>query len=615
MMDEELPRDDEELDLLERKQRMEEIKKWRFIIFLTEILIMVGLIGIALWVNGASSDPFYLPVEYPIYIILAIILAITVEDFFFDERRMRHLTVKLKRRFVESRIKSVLVGLVVSLILAITIWLPALHEFVNNDITRKGELHVYLGGGEGNYQFTSQDELALTQLDRVNIQNAQKIKMTIYLVRLDVNKRLIAESSTNGEKDDELYRAKLKDNCMWSGYGSNVNFYPKDLKPGVKMPFGEYLFVCFNDDENSDADVTLTFYRYVPRQFINNLVIFCILFFIADCCWLAYLFNLRKKFAELQEEEPIKLGKTSQRSAWTGEQVSCPACGTVFPVYSNLRPIRVKCPECGKEGVLGYPPQPTPVPFVPLASTQPQVQALRQVRQFQLPQPTNNANLTPNTINTQQPQQTSITSPAPTPKPIGTLPERKPEMQPQQTSITSPAPTPKPIGTLPERKPEMQPQQSSITSPAPTPKPIGTLPEKKPEMQTQQNIQTQNIGTLPQKTQSILQTTVGAQTQPQPTHQAVTQPTSQPAPQVTYPGQKAKGKELDKTKLATLQSIDIALGKLPSKPEANPEPKPDNISQGKTSIRCPGCKTTFEVGTERPLQVRCPKCGKSGTLR
>ncbi|MEM2900829.1 MAG: hypothetical protein QXT63_08565, partial [Thermoplasmata archaeon] len=472
----------------------------------------------------------------------------------------------------------------------------ALHEFVNNDITRKGELHVYLGGGEGNYQFTSQDELALTQLDRVNIQNAQKIKMTIYLVRLDVNKRLIAESSTGGEKDDEVYRAKLKDNCMWSGYGSNVNFYPKDLKPGVKMPFGEYLFVCFNDDENSDADVTLTFYRYVPRPFINNLVIFCILFFIADACWLAYLFNLRKKFAEMQEEEiPSRLGrlgKSTQRSAWTGEQVSCPACGTVFPVYSNLRPIRVKCPECGKEGVLGYPPQPAPVPFTPLAQTQPQIQAYKQIRQFQPQQPT--ATTSANT------QQTTTTSPTPTmTRPIGTLPEKKPEMQAGQQTTTPNPSTTKPLGTLPQKQPITQ-----------------NIPEQpKEQTLTQTNTQTKPVGTLPQ-TQAVIQTGTSQVSQPsQP--QTVTQP-----PQQTAQTQKPKGKELDKSKLATLQSIDLALGKLPTKPDtkpdSKPEAKPENISQiqdAKTSIRCPGCKTTFEVGTQRPLQVKCPKCGKSGTLR
>ncbi len=540
-MDDELPKEEEELDLLERKRRMEELKKWRFVLFMVEILLMVGLICVALWMNGASSEPFYLPIEYPIYIILATILAITIEDFFFDDRRMRHLPVKLKKKFVDARIKSVLAGMVVSLILAILIWLPALHAYVNDDITRKGDIHVYLGGGEGNYQFTSQDELALTQMDRVNIQNPQKIKMTIYLVRMDVNKRLIAESSTGGEKDDEIYRAKLKEACMWTGYGNNVNFYPKDLKPGVKMPYGDYLFVCFNDDEGSDADVTLTFYRYVPRPFIDTLVLFCIGFFIADACWVAYLYNLRKKIAEMPEEEYRSAeGKITQRSAWTGEQVSCPSCRTVFPVYSNLRPIRVKCPACGKEGVLGYPPQAVPAAFVAMPVSQ-QMQPLPSQRL--------GAMAIAKQVQTQQAQQPPKPTAAQT---LGTLPTTI-----KQPTVAHPQ--------------ETQPQNANVQ------------PQSQPRV----------LGTLPQKTQSAPPAVA--------TSSAVTVST-QGAPQtITQPQPQArKGKEIDKSKLATLQSIDIALGKAPAP---------------KTSIRCPGCKTAFEVGSERPIQVKCPNCGKTGTLR
>jgi len=33
-------------------------------------------------------------------------------------------------------------------------------------------------------------------------------------------------------------------------------------------------------------------------------------------------------------------------------KVKCPGCKTVIPVYTRERPLKIKCDDCGKEGVL-----------------------------------------------------------------------------------------------------------------------------------------------------------------------------------------------------------------------------------------------------------------------
>jgi DNA-directed RNA polymerase subunit RPC12/RpoP len=35
-----------------------------------------------------------------------------------------------------------------------------------------------------------------------------------------------------------------------------------------------------------------------------------------------------------------------------GDEVTCPKCGRIFPVPGTTRPMMIKCPECGVEGVL-----------------------------------------------------------------------------------------------------------------------------------------------------------------------------------------------------------------------------------------------------------------------
>ena len=96
------------------------------------------------------------------------------------------------------------------------------------------------------------------------------------------------------------------------------------------------------------------------------------------------------------------------------------------------------------------------------------------------------------------------------------------------------------------------------------------------------------------------------------------------------PGERATGPMVEVLPAALLPQAPVApepvpppAERAPRTPRPPPEPKPSAPAPAEQApsaapmkrIRCPGCKTMFEVAATRPLNVPCPHCGRRGVLR
>jgi DNA-directed RNA polymerase subunit RPC12/RpoP len=283
--------------------------------------------------------------------------------------------------------------------------------------------------------------------------------------------------------------------------------------------------------------------------------------------------------------------EAEQPSSGTRMTISCPRCSTTFDVVRGAGPTRIKCPSCGKEGTLaGLPmppkePEPAPTPPTP----RPAAEASYMPR-VERPAP-------------QAPPVPAYEEPAP---PEPTYPEAPVAPQypaaPAQAEIpeapTLPAAPVIPVTPVPKRNIAC-PRCRRIFA---IDKVEGPQHIRCPHCGKEGTIGAAKAPAISTAPPAILEVPVTivlaspgaavARSQAAPSYPAAHAVPSAPGVLPPFPG----------TRPAT------PVSRLPS-PGALPPSPPKMIS-------CPACKKPFPVAeTRRPLQVKCPNCGKEGMLR
>lgn len=293
--------------------------------------------------------------------------------------------------------------------------------------------------------------------------------------------------------------------------------------------------------------------------------------------------------------------------------ITCPRCNTVFEVMRGAGPTKIKCPGCGKEGTLAGLPaaamaaaraQPAPVQqpataqeaapqqYAPqqYAPQYPETPARPEYPPARMAQAGTNSSYPPSAPQAYaQPAPAAgdvYAPPAPPPAPAAPLSPYDQLMAmglgPAGPAIPEAAAAPVPAPVAP--------------APAPVPKRTIACPRCKQAFQIDkvdgpQHIRCPHCGK---------EGTIGAK-KPAPPAAAPPPAAPAPAPAVTPPAP------------APRPAPAAPAIQTPSPTGGAP---PAGAAAGPKMISCPACKKPFAVTSPvRPIQVKCPNCGKEGMLR
>jgi ribosomal protein S27E len=371
--------------------------------------------------------------------------------------------------------------------------------------------------------------------------------------------------------------------------GTGFNYEKMDLDSGL------YTVVIVNAN-NETADISYTIHRTTSAELTSTLVLFFFVFVAMAAGWMQYTRKLASS-PEMPAALPPALVQTApaperptvQRAPIGGATASglestpapssmaaiseppaggtrmtitCPRCSTTFDVVRGGGPTRIKCPSCGKEGTLAGLPMPPrePEPEAPPAASPAAVEA---------------------------PCIPRVERPAPYPPSAPAREEYLPPEPAYPAAPRAPAYPSEPTAPATAARPPVEthaeiPEAPAI--PAEPVLPVTPVPRRNIACPRCRQIFSIDKVEGPQQIRCPhcgKEGTIGARRQPVP---AAAPPAPRPAP--------------------------------PPIPEAPVTHVPVSPAAAPKMICCPACKRPFPVAeTRRPLQVKCPNCGKEGVLR
>lgn len=123
-------------DKLEGTHEIDRIKKVKKKLIIPQIVGIFILFPFLLYLNGASQDPLYFPLYYPILMLFGWILILIVESFVFRVMRIkRHRSKSTKYILAKKSMKKSLSFMVIALIIFGVIYTPFLTDSINDRLS------------------------------------------------------------------------------------------------------------------------------------------------------------------------------------------------------------------------------------------------------------------------------------------------------------------------------------------------------------------------------------------------------------------------------------------------------------------------------------------------
>ncbi|MBM4249245.1 MAG: hypothetical protein FJ149_07395 [Euryarchaeota archaeon] len=294
-------------------------------------------------------------------------------------------------------------------------------------------------------------------------------------------------------------------------------------------------------------------------------------------------------------------------------RINCPACGTAFSVVQGPRPVKIMCPNCGKGGTLPAlaPEAPAGAVAAPAAAQAPAAAPTAGAK-LSIPCPSCGTvfdivrGAGPTRIQCPKCGKSGTIaglSPAEAPAPARAAPPPAAGVSPAMAAqMAAASPAGRPMAEAATDMPVPVPVSQTRTISCPQCKNRFTIERR----EGPQQIRCPHCG----REGTIGRAPAGAAAPAQPAAQApAPSPAQAPAPASTYaqaPGPAPRPVAAGQRPIAT---------PAPQPPARMPGPAAPPTAAGKL-ITCPACRHRFPVSDpRRPIRVKCPSCGKEGTLR
>ena len=650
--------------VLQRDTLIRKAKNRRLVFFSVELLVMLALfILIPIALKQMVASPFYMPLVPAIMVPLAFGAGFLATGAYFKKRlyNIADLTEKPAVRSSYARVGMVWTVVFVLLLLIFLIALPPFGgtNLAESQMAREGNPSV----GANSYlrlQFQGADIFS-TYRSEISVESRQNYTLDLYLMY-------------KSDADTLTFDPAAPPTNVINATANASKYEYK----GAELDSREYTLIIYNGN-NDSALIHYRVFERTSDMLSTLFIAFFIVYIAIAAGWVVHVRSLARKEAlpPVMPPAPIQLPAQAPMpgppqpgarmpaqlmppyaTAPTADEggvpmsITCPRCNTAFEVMRGAGPTKIRCPNCGKEGTLAglpaaalaearaqqatapAPPMQQPAPAAGMQyAPQYQEQAPAQPQyapQYQSQYASQNAPQYPPQYAEEQPQgrgapaaappQAATLSPyeqappgAPAPSPYEQLMamgigggETIPEAAASPVEAQPEAPAPPPAPAAAQRAPP-SPAAPAYAPPAPSAgKRTIACPRCKQAFQIDkvdgpQNIRCPHCGK---------EGTIGAKKAPAPsTIGAVAAPPAAPPMPVQAPAPAMPA-------LARGRPVALAgTGAQPQTPASMAAAAPAGAVAPKM-ISCPQCKKPFAVTeTRRPVQVKCPNCGKEGVLR
>lgn len=260
-------------DKLEESHKIEKLKNIEKKVFVPQIFIIIILFPLLIYLNGGSLAPFYVPLFYPLLMLLTWTLILCLELFAFRMLEIKHHPSKSVKYLMakNSMKKSVTVFIVVILIFSI-LYLP----FLSQEISERGsmEKNIELDGGrakevdlasKGRFDFRTMKNLTVELLTKYE----KDIVVTLSVYEKETGNTFDPRNLTR--EDDQVF----------------FDDFSKD----------EFKELILRLNSTHDSEVRLFLDIKVDSNKIYWLSIITFLYIATFAEWTAVLYPVRKKYS------------------------------------------------------------------------------------------------------------------------------------------------------------------------------------------------------------------------------------------------------------------------------------------------------------------------------
>lgn len=562
----------------QREYMTSKLRKKRTVTFLAISLAMVSLfIVLALVATPFRTAPFFMPLFPPILSLLILVAGLLGAGMYFRKRMWTVADSSARRPMMLRSGRWTAVFMVIS-IMVLVFFLPMSPLFPNPNYA------------ESVLEKTGHPQIGPSTHIRLEFQGAGNFAAVRSSVSIDCINNLSLDfyllTKTDADQlDTEL--SQLTDMALASRICATGFEYGK-----LDLDSQPYTVVIVNANDDT-ADMSYSIQGTTSGEITSTLVMFTLVYIVIEAVWMTYTRKLAAMpelpvalppalvqtapqperptvqrapmgaatasgLASESSPTPMAAGSEPQAGG-TRMAITCPRCSTTFDVVRGAGRTRIKCPSCGKEGTLAGLPMPPPEP-------QPEAPPV------------------PEPATTEAPYIPRVERPAPRTPPapsyIAAAP-RQPAYPVAQEEFPGPAaPEPPAEPAYPPSAPPEIPEAPAL--PAEPVTPVMAVPRRNIACPRCKQIFSIDKVEGPQQIRCPhcgKEGTIGGRRPP-----AAAPPAPRPSP-------------------APIPEAPVT--HIPVSPAVSPK-----------MICCPACKSPFPVAeTRRPLQVRCPNCGKEGVLR
>jgi tetratricopeptide (TPR) repeat protein len=259
---------------LEGAYQVVRLKRLRRRVFLIEGVLLVAVLLVVLAYNGASTNPFYLPLDVGLIFALAMLWVISLENFFF-----RNLEIRNVRRGSRKHLMTVhsmrRAGVIVATcaVLAVVLILPGTTAYATDQLSTQSTLSVDPNGQQV-YRFTNQDRLGLSRTT----------SLEVFADGGGVN----AVLGTAEDYDRDL---RIDSPIV------NVTITSTPSQSIIEQNAFETLVLQLVNSGNANRRVSISTQVELTQGLIVFIPVIAMLFIITNILWMAYLNPLRVQYA------------------------------------------------------------------------------------------------------------------------------------------------------------------------------------------------------------------------------------------------------------------------------------------------------------------------------
>jgi len=169
-----------QMSVLEGAYRLTTINKAKRMVYVIQVLTMIGLTFLLLIYGGMSLQPFYMPLDSFVYFIIIMFMVLMVESLLFRVLEIRFTKSESKKFLMaKNSIRKAVTFMLMALIFAVLLLAPFTANTIEGTLGKDGEVGV---GIEESIQIQSRDLLGLTRLESITLTMAPTVRGHAYLL-------------------------------------------------------------------------------------------------------------------------------------------------------------------------------------------------------------------------------------------------------------------------------------------------------------------------------------------------------------------------------------------------------------------------------------------------